>query len=168
MAAPVSPPTNPLIDEVASAPPNHGTRSRAEVLIDEFCERGMHTPTAQDLANHVLLHHTLARTLGVATLSRNISARGTEPNTSREVATLLLAIELMDHGASYQDVVQHLKQQPISAGEALAGALDASRIHRIAKLEAVKEDAFFTYLAAGLTAFTIAMLMLTVLTSFGQ
>jgi hypothetical protein len=168
MAAPVSPSTSPAIDDVASAPPNHGTRSRAEVLIDEFCERGMDAPAAKGLADHVVLHHALARTLGVATLSRDISARGMEPEASREVATLLLAIELMDRGASYQTVVWHLKQQPISAGEALAGALDASRIHRIAKPEPVKEGAFFAYLAAGVTAVTVAMIMLTVLMNFAQ
>ena len=72
MAAPVSPSTSPAIDDVASAPPNHGTRSRAEVLIDEFCERGMDAPAAEALADHVVLHHALARTLGVATLSRDI------------------------------------------------------------------------------------------------
>lgn len=90
------------------------------------------------------------------------------PDAAREVATLLLAIELMDRGASYQTVMRHMKRQPISASEALAGALEASRIHRLAAPDEVETGAFFAYMAPGVTAVTVAMILLAMLMKLAQ
>lgn len=120
----------------------------------------MNSETAEDLAHHVIVHHPMARILGIGTLSRDIAARGMEPDVSREVATVLLGIELFDRGADYQTVVRHLKRQPISASDALAGALEASRIHRLAKPDPIRHTGpSATYLAAGLLAVGVALIM---------
>ena len=168
MAAPVSTSTPHSEAKADRKARRGGEPSRIEVLVDEFCERGMDARTADELAHHVAQYHPLARTLGVASLTRDIAARGLAPDPAREVATLLLGVELMDRGASYQTVVRHMKRQPISAGEALAGALEASRIHRLAAPERVDSGAFFTYMAAGVSAVTVAMILLVVLINLAQ
>lgn len=169
MAAPVSTSTTPRAGAIDSTSPNRRQGSRIEILIDEFCDRGLDPIAAEDLANDLIANHPMARIFGIGTLSHDIAARGMAPEASREIATVLLGIELLDRGADYRSVVEHLKRQPILASEALAAALEASRIHRLAKPPTpMKSSAFFAYLAAGVTAVSFAMILVTVLSNFSR
>ncbi len=135
--------------------------SRVELLTREFANRGMSEEAAEDLSCHVVLNHPLAQKLGIDNLAREIATRGMPGDRAREAATLLLAIELMNRGATYDTVISRLELEPISPGEALAGALDASRIQRQTTAEQGDDTGLlFIQLAAGATALTFALIVL--------
>ena len=141
----------------STAHPKH-----VELLTDEFSDRGMCDQAADDLACHVLANYPLAHKLGIDRFSQELAEHGMPSDQTRDVATLLFAFELLNRGATYDTVLSRLEVQPISHGDALAGALCASRIHRQAqRAEEIDPDAFF-YLIAGASAITITITLITI------
>jgi hypothetical protein len=118
----------------------------------------MRETAADDLACHVIANYPLAHRLGIDDFSAELADRGMPVGESREVATLLFAFELMNRGASYNTVISHLELQLVSHGDALAGAIGASRIHRLAKRDEEIQPDYFLHFAAGVSTITIALL----------
>lgn len=148
---------------MAASAATQANPSRIDLLTRLFSERGMDEVDAEALSCQVVLQHPIAQKLGVENLAREIAARGLAEDSARELATLLLAIELMDRGATYDKVITHLEHNSLSPAEALAGAIDASRIHRESRGSEEDPLAFFTHVIAGITSMSLALIALAVL-----
>jgi hypothetical protein len=137
--------------------------SRIEILTQLFSDQGMSEKMAQALSCQLVLHHPITRKLGPRTLAREIEARGLSQKAAREMSVLLLAVELMDRGIRYQRILKHLGQLEVPEQEALAGALEASRIHR--ESGSVEDDAnhWMGYAVGGVTLISAVMISLAIL-----
>ncbi len=104
--------------------------SRLDRLTEELVVRGMAPVAAEDFSCQLILHYPLASRLGVERLSAEICNRGVRSESAREAAVALLATELFDRGMAFDALLQQLEDLEMSSGEALAGALEGSRIVR--------------------------------------
>ena len=138
--------------------------SRIEMLEAEFASRGMHPDAASDLACHLIVHHPLAQKLGVAGLATEIASRGMTQASALETTRVLLAVELIDRGADFDTMVNQMEEHVTAGGDALATALEGSRIHRgAAGCSDSSDEALATQLLLGVTAGALAALAVSVL-----
>ncbi len=137
--------------------------SRIEILTRLFSDQGMSEKMAQALSCQVVLHHPITRKLGLQTLAREIEARGLSHEAAHEMSVLLLAVELMDRGIGYQRILKHLGQLEVPNQEALAGALEASRIHRESGRVEDDPNHWMSYAVGGVTLMSAVMISLAIL-----
>ncbi len=137
--------------------------SRIEILTRMFSTLGMNEKMAQALSCQVVLHHPITQKLGLQTLTKEIETRGLSHEAAHEMSVLLLAVELMDRGISYDRILKHLERLGVPAQEALAAALEASRIHR--ESGAVEDDpnTWMGYVVGGVTLMSAVMISLAIL-----
>lgn len=137
--------------------------SRIEILTRLFSNQGMNQQTAQALSCQVVLHHPITQKLGMKTLAREIAARGVSEAAAHEMSVLLLAVELMDRGISYDRIVKHLQRLDVPANDALAGALEASAIQRQSGKVEEDPDTWMGYVVGGVTLMSALMISLAIL-----
>lgn len=148
---------------MATAISSPAALTRIELLTRRFSSQGMNEKMAQALSSQVVLHHPITRKLGLQTLAQEIQARGLSAEAAREMSVLLLAVELMDRGISYDRILKHLDRLEVPAQDALAGAIEASQIHR--ESGRVEEDpgALLGYVVGGVTLMSAVMISLAIL-----
>ncbi len=148
---------------MAVAVTSPAAESRIEILTRLFSDQGMSEKVAQALSCQVVLHHPITRKLGLATLAREIEARGLSEGAAREMSVLLLAVELMDRGIHYQRILKHLRQLEVPEHDALAGAIEASRIHRESGCVEDDPNQWLGYVIGGVTLMGAVMISLAIL-----
>ena len=104
--------------------------SVARVFAAELMSRGVAPSQAQEVSATVIAAYPWARRIGVPKVTRQLTEYGLDPDSARDFAQTLLALELFDHGACFDDVLRMLRQGDCDRGGTLAIALDAARIHR--------------------------------------
>lgn len=107
-----------------------GSASVARLFAAELMSRGVAPTEALELSATVLASYPWARRIGVPSVTRQLTARGLDPESAREFAQTLLSLELFDQGACLDDVLRLLREGSRDHGGTLAIALDAARIHR--------------------------------------
>ncbi len=107
-----------------------GSVSVARVFAAELVNRGVEPTRALELSAAVLAAYPWARRIGVPSVARQLTARGLDPESARDFAQTLLALELYDQGACLDDVLRRLRAGSPDRNGTLAIALDAARIHR--------------------------------------
>lgn len=137
--------------------------SRIELLEAEFSSRGMHPSAAADLACHLVINHPVAQRFGMQKLTDEIISHGMGIDDADETARVLLAIELMDRGADFDKMMGELERYDVTGGDALAAALDGSRIHRATGSSDESTTELTAHLLTGITAIAIATLAMSFL-----
>ncbi len=107
-----------------------GSASVARVFATELMNRGVAPTRAHELSGVVMASYPWARRIGVPRVAKELRAVGLDAEAARGFAETLFALELYDHGATLDEVLQHLREGSTDTGGTLSVALDAARIHR--------------------------------------
>lgn len=123
------------MDRVARAPSPQGVAdssrpSRLDGLTAELVARGLGESAAVSLAHEFVIRHPFAARLGMHRLVEDLEQRGLTQDAAPGAAGILLAIEMRDRGASFQQSVNELRALGLDRNESLASALSSARIHR--------------------------------------
>jgi hypothetical protein len=99
-----------------------------EVLEGEFRSVGMSEETAAALSCELVLQHPLGLRAGVWRLTRRIAASGIEADLAQHLALVLLALESLQRGMSFERVLAEARCQAGDPSRGLAACLDAARL----------------------------------------
>jgi len=140
--------------------PTAVTSTRLERFTDEFTAMGMSPEAADELSCHLIIHYPLSARIGFDSLAHEIENRGMEAERARDAAALVFAIESLDRGMCFDLLIEVLEAQDLSAGEALAGAIEGSRFRRECQIRRRTDTRSTTHLISALGAAGLATLAL--------
>lgn len=107
-----------------------GGATVARIFATELMNRGLAPPDALEVSAAVVASYPWARRIGVPSLAQQLTKRGLDPDSARDFAQILFALELFDQRLELGAVLACLREGNADANETLAIALDAARIHR--------------------------------------
>jgi hypothetical protein len=107
-----------------------GVAARPLLLAEELARRGLCQDVADAFAWWITARHPFARRVGVEALSREIARRGLEAGAAHDAALMLLALELLDGGLTFDRVVREVRRWDSSGHSGWAEAMEAARLHR--------------------------------------
>ncbi len=141
------------------ASPTSPIDSRPHCLATELRRLGLPTESALAVAARLTRSHPLARRVGVLGIARWLRHAGLSPEVADEEAAVLFALDALDIGRSFNQVVRELGLAGVPPQRAHGAAYEAARIHRSAPLPE-EDDLLPAPMMVGAIATTVALAMI--------